>query len=104
MTMDANNRFSTFSATGATASIFGALAGLGGLNHGIGEALQGNVASGGIIVNSWTVGPIATNMGGEPAMTLAPSLLVAGILTIVVSLAVMAWAVAGVGGRHGGLI
>jgi len=46
------------------ASIFGVLAGLGGLTHGIGEVLQGNVAPSGIVINSWTQGPIATNMGG----------------------------------------
>jgi hypothetical protein len=102
--MEGKNRFSTFGATSATASIFGALAGLGGLNHGIGETLQGNVAAGGIIVNSWTVGPIAANMGGEPAMTLAPSLLVAGILTITLSLAVTVWSVAFVRRKNGGLI
>jgi hypothetical protein len=81
-----------FSAAKGTALIFGILAGLGGLTHGIGEVLQGNVRPGGIIFNSWTQGPIATNMGGEPAMTIVPNLLVTGILTIFVSLAVVVWA------------
>lgn len=57
-----------------TATLFGALAGVGGLVHGIGEVLQGNVAPEGLIINSWTVGPIATNMGGEPGMTIVPNL------------------------------
>ncbi len=81
-----------FSAAKGTALIFGILAGLGGLTHGMGEVLQGNVKPGGIIINSWTQGPIATNMGGEPAMTIVPNLLVTGILTILVSLAVVVWA------------
>jgi hypothetical protein len=81
-----------FSAAKGTALIFGILAGLGGLTHGIGEVLQGNVKPDGIIINSWTQGPIATNMGGEPAMTIIPNLLVTGILTIFVSLAVVVWA------------
>lgn len=68
----------TFSAARGTALIFGVLAGLGGLTHGIGEVLQGNVKPGGIIINSWTQGPIATNMGGEPGMTIVPSLLITG--------------------------
>jgi hypothetical protein len=102
--MEGKNRFSTFSAAGGIASIFGALAGLGGLIHGIGETLQGNVAPGGISFNSWTVGPIATNMGGEPAMTIIPNLLVTGILTILVSLMVIVWSIAFVQRKNSGLI
>lgn len=102
--MEGKNRSSTFSAAGGTASIFGVLAGLGGLTHGIGETLQGNVPSGGILVNSWTAGPIATHMGGEPAMTLIPNLLGAGILTLIVSLAAIVWSAAFVQRKRGGLI
>ena len=80
---------STFQAAKITAVTFGILAGLGGLTHGIGEVLQGNVTPDGVIINSWTQGPIATNMGGEPGMTLVPNLLVTGILTILVSLALV---------------
>lgn len=92
----------TFSAARGTASFFGVLAGLGGLVHGIGEVLQGSVKPDGIIVNSWTQGPIATNMGGEPGMTVVPNFLVTGILTILVSLAVAIWAAAFVQRRSGG--
>jgi hypothetical protein len=92
-----------FNAAKATAVIFGVLAGLGGLTHGIGEVLQGNVKPDGIIINSWTQGPIATNMGGEPAMTIVPNLLATGILTILVSLAVLIWA-AFIRDKNGGRI
>ena len=92
-----------FSAAKGTALIFGILAGLGGLTHGIGEVLQGNVKPGGIIIDSWTQGPIATHMGGEPGMTIVPNLLVTGLLTILVSLAVVVWA-ALVRNRNGGRI
>ena len=74
------------------AQVFSVLAGIGGMVHGIGEALQGNVAPDGIIINSWAEGPIALYMGGEPAMTIVPSLLVTGILTILVSSALILWA------------
>ena len=93
----------TFSAAKGTASIFGILAGLGGLVHGIGEVLQGNVKPGGTIIESWTQGPIATNMGGEPGMTIVPNLLITGLLTIFVSLALVVWA-AFVRKRNGGRI
>jgi len=94
----------TFSAARGTALIFGVLAGLGGLTHGIGEVLQGNVKPGGIIINSWTQGPIATNMGGEPGMTIVPNLRITGILTIIISLAVVIWSAAFVQGKSGGRI
>jgi hypothetical protein len=96
------NALTTINASRATASIWGILAGLGGLTHGIGEVRQGNVAPDGLIIASWTTGPIATNMGGEPAMTIIPNLLVTGLLTIIVSLAVIVWAVAFVQRQHGG--
>lgn len=68
----------SISATSVIPSVFGALAGMGGFAHGIGEILQGNVATDGIWIESWTEGPIAANMGGEPAMTIIPNLLIAG--------------------------
>lgn len=89
---------------GLVATLFGLLAGLGGITHGIGEVLQGNIVPSGIIIDSWTQGPIATNMGGEPAMTIVPNLLVTGLLTIVVSLAILVWAAVFVQRKNGGRI
>jgi hypothetical protein len=92
------------SAARIMASTFGSLSGLGGITHGIGEMLQGNVTPSGIVMNSWTQGPIATNMGGEPAMTIVPNLLVTGLLTIIFSLATIVWSVMFVQRKHGGLV
>lgn len=92
------------SAARVVASVFGALAGVGGLTHGIGETLQGNVTPSGMFIDSWTQGPIATNMGGDPAMTVVPNLLITGVLTIVISLATIVWAVGFVHREHGGAI
>jgi hypothetical protein len=94
----------TFSAAKGTALIFGILAGLGGLTHGVGEVLQGNVKPDGIAINSWTQGPIATNMGGEPGMTIVPNLLVTGILTILVSLTIVVWAIFGRNKNYGRIL
>jgi hypothetical protein len=102
--MEGKNALTSISAAKVTASIFGVLSGLGGITHGVGEVLQGNVAPDGIIINSWTQGPIATNMGGEPGMTIVPNLLGTGVLTIIVSLAAIIWSVAFVQRKHGGLI
>jgi hypothetical protein len=92
------------SAARLIASIFGILAGIGGMMHGPGEILQGSIAPVGIVFNSWTVEPVATNVGGEPAMSVIPNLLVSGVLTIIVALAVLIWAAIFVGKKNGGLI
>ena len=86
------------------ATLFGVLAGIGGLTHGVGELLQGNTAPAGIIINSWTQGPIATNMGGEPAMTIAPNLFLTGVLNSLVSLATIIWATVFVQRKNGGRV
>lgn len=102
--MEGKSILASTSAAKGIALVFGVLAGLGGITHGIGETLQGNVAPGEMSIKSWTVGPIATNMGGEPALTIIPNLLVTGILTIIVSLTVIVWSVAFVQTKNGGLI
>lgn len=101
--MEGKNAPTAISAARLVASIFGVLSGLGGVTHGIGEILQGNVAPDGIWIYSWTQGPIATNMGGEPGITIVPNLLVTGILTVIVSLAVIVWSIAFVQRKRGGL-
>ena len=92
------------SAARIMSSVFGFLIGLGGITHGVGEMLQGNVIPSGIVINSWTQGPIATNMGGEPAMTIVPNLRVTGLLTIIFSLATIVWSVGFVQRKYGGLV
>ena len=99
-----NKSISNNSAARIIASTFGILSGLGGITHGIGEMLQGNVTPSGIVINSWAQGPIATNMGGEPAMTIIPNLLITGLLTIAISSAAIVWSSAFVQRKHGGLI
>lgn len=94
----------TASAARIAALIFGILAGLGGITHGIGEVLQGNAVPEGIWIYSWTQGPIASNMGGEPGITIVPNLLVTGILTIIVSMTVIIWASFFVQKKNGGRI
>ncbi len=86
------------------ATTFGILSGIGGLLHGIGEVLQGNVRASGIFIPSWTQGPLAVHMGGDPAITLIPNMVVTGILTLLVSLAVIIWSAAFVQRKHGGRI
>lgn len=102
--MEASIPETRMSAAALTASVFGSLAGLGGITHAIGEIRQGNVATTGPFIYSWAEGPIATHMGGEPAMTVIPNLLFTGILNLLVSLAVLVWAAAFINRRNGGWV
>lgn len=87
-----------------TATAFGVLAGLGGITHGMGEVLQGSVPVDGVWLESWTTGPIAEHMGGEPGVTVLPTALAAGLVTLVASASVLAWSVVGLRTRHGGSV
>ena len=92
------------SATKTVASTFGVIVGLAGLEHGIGEILQGRVAPPAVMFESWPNSEVLRVMAGEPAMSLLPDLLLSGILTVGLSLATIVWSVAFLGRQHGGLI
>jgi hypothetical protein len=92
------------SATTAFASTFGAIMALAGIEHGIGEVLQGSVAPSGVMIQSWPDSAFFRNVGGEPAMTVIPNLLVTGVLAILLSLALLVWATLFVQRKHGALV
>lgn len=90
------------SAVATTVAVFGVLAGLAGIEHGIGEILQGDVAPSGTVIMSWPgPGPFAV-LGGEPAMTVVPSLSASGLLAVVVSACFLLVAVTPLARRRGG--
>jgi hypothetical protein len=83
-------------------AVLGTLVGLAGIEHGIGEILQGPVRPDGLLVMSWPDAPALEILSGEPAMTVIPDLLVTGILAVVAGLAVAAWSMWFAARRHGG--
>ena len=90
------------------ASVIGMIAGFIGAEHGYYEILQRNQALKGILFDaisgaSLSIPPTA-QWTGWPAMTLIPDFLITGILAILVSLVVMAWAAVFVQRKNGGLI
>lgn len=90
-------------ATKLIVSTLGTLAGLAGVEHGIGETLQGNVAPDGMVIVAWPgAGPFSV-LAGEPAMTIVPNMLATGILAIVVSLAFLLCATVFIDKKHGSL-
>jgi hypothetical protein len=92
------------SATRVTVSTFGVIAGLAGIEHGVGEVRQGDVAPDGLTISSWPDSEAFEILNGEPAMTVVPNLLASGILTILVSLAFLVWVIFFVQMKHGGLV
>lgn len=79
------------SARQITLAGMGAIMAMAGFEHGLGEALQGNVAPGGLVIESWPHSEFYRSLAGEPAMTLIPNLLVSGVLTMLLSLALLVW-------------
>jgi hypothetical protein len=91
-------------ATRITISTFGALVGLVGVEHGLGEALQGGRAPAGIMIQSWPGSAFFHILGGEPALTLLPDLLLTGVLAIAFSALYAAWAIWLVQRKNGGRV
>ncbi|RSM49362.1 hypothetical protein DMB66_44880 [Actinoplanes sp. ATCC 53533] len=91
-------------ATRAVVSTFGLLAGLAGIEHGIGEVLQGSVSPAGLAIESWPDSKAFEILGGEPALTVIPNLLATGIVAVIVAAAVAIWSVRFVERQHGGLV
>ena len=72
----------------ATMKLFltlGILAGIMGMEHGIGEVLEGNRPTQGVFILSWPDSAFFEIMAGEPAMTLIPNYLLTGLLAIIFS-------------------
>lgn len=92
------------SATRITVSTFGAIAGLAGIEHGIGEILQGNAAPEGVMILSWPDSELFAILDGEPAMTIIPNFLVTGVLAILLSLIFLAWSTMPVERKRSGLV
>jgi hypothetical protein len=86
---------------------FGVTAGLAALEHGYFEILQGNIRPAGLMFPSWgqdVCDPARAWHACEPAMSLLPSFLLSGILTILLSLAVLVWSGWFIQRRQGGKV
>ena len=83
-------------ATRIAAIVFGVLAGIAGLGHGVTEILQGNNRPPSFMFAS--IGdpciPEKAWHACEPAMTLLPNLLLAGILAVAFGLLMIIWSAA----------
>jgi hypothetical protein len=91
-------------ATSVTVSTFGVIMGLAGVEHGIGEILQGNIAPSGVMFPSWPGSPFFRIVNGEPAMSIIPNLLITGILAVLFSWMYLVWAVKFAQRKNGGRV
>jgi hypothetical protein len=91
-------------ATRVVIAIFGILAGLAGIEHGIGEISQGSIRPAALIIESWPDATAFAILGGEPALTVLPNLLLGGVLTVIIAAAFGIWSVAFVQRRGSGLV
>jgi hypothetical protein len=91
-------------ATRVVVSTFGAIMGVAGIEHGAGEILQGNVAPAGIAFLSWPDSELFSIMGGEPALTIVPNLLITGVLAIILSTVFLIWSTILVERNNAGLV
>jgi hypothetical protein len=93
-------------ATRIVASWFGILAGLAGLEHGYFEILQGNIPPPGLMFPSMgpPCAPEKIWSACEPAMSILPSLLITGILTVLLGLLIIFWSGTFLHRQHGGRV
>ena len=91
-------------ASRVTVSTFGAIIGIAGIEHGVGEILQGNKAPEGFYIESWPDNPLYEILSGEPALTIIPNLFLTGILAIIASIVLIIWTVFFIERKYGPLI
>ena len=72
----------TSSARVVVTRVFGVLVAASAAEHGLGEALQGSRAAAGPFIQSWPDAALFRIEAGEPALTLLPNLVAAGVLTL----------------------
>jgi hypothetical protein len=84
----------------------GIVAGFAGLEHGYFEIQQGNVQPASIMFPSMGAPCVPEKIWNacEPAMSLLPNFLLAGIVTLILGLAIMIWSAAFIQRNRGGLI
>ena len=88
-------------ATRVVTSTLGVFVGLAGIDHGIFEILQGNLATDSVMIAA--IGPAQRfwQYGDEPALTIIPSFLVTGILAVIFGILLTIWSIKFIKKRYG---
>ena len=80
-------------ATKITSTYLSILGGIISLGHRIFEMLQGNQITNGVRIEAISQRHRFWEHGGEPALTIMPNYLITGILTTIISIAIIIWAI-----------
>jgi Zn-dependent protease with chaperone function len=91
-------------ATRRTASTFGILVGVAGIEHGLFEVLQGNLRPGGFLIAAIGPGQRFWEHGTETALTIVPSFLVSGVLAMIMGVLMILWSARFVDKRYGAVV
>lgn len=91
-------------ATRVIVATLGTIFGISGMNHGLFEALQGNVPTGGLFISAIGEAHKMWLHGNEPAFTLIPNFLITGIAAVLVGLAIIVWSLGFVHKQNGSTI
>lgn len=93
-------------ATKTAATWLGVVAGIAGFEHGYFAFLQGNTSTPGLAFPSWGPPCVPEEIwhACEPAMSILPNFMITGLLAMLLSLALIVWAVWFVPRRHGGWV
>jgi hypothetical protein len=86
-------------ATTTAGMVIGLLVAMAAAEHGVGEVAQRPAVSEGPFIKSWPDTVVFEQLSGEPAMTLLPDPVVAGLVTIALSV-LFAWVALRNGARH----
>ena len=89
-------------ATNRAVTVLALLASFAAVEHGVGEILQGSGAPESVMIESWPDSPAFSALNGEPALTILPDMVLAGVVTIAVALALAVYALGLAHRRHGG--
>ena len=82
---------SNFNASKFTAILFSIFGGFFGLEHGIGEILQGNISTPTLKIFAYSAPGLPFPFGREPALSIVPNYLISGIFTVLFGLIIIIW-------------
>lgn len=81
--------------TKLSVATFGSILGIAGIEHGVGEILQGNIIPGNLFIKSWPHNRLYDILAGEPAFTILPRfpIYITGIIALLVSTLIVIFAI-----------
>ena len=91
-------------ATKLITSILGTTLAIAAFHHGFFEFLQGNKATGGVLIQAIGEQHRFWVYGTEEAITIIPNYLFSGLLTMVISIFAAIWSIGFIGRKHGSLV